>query len=63
MDIDVRMDMPQSEDRFHIMKEHLDHVGSSVSEQDLVMISRATSGFVSSDLAQIIRNSHLLSLR
>jgi SpoVK/Ycf46/Vps4 family AAA+-type ATPase len=59
----VRMDMPQSEDRFHIMKEHLDHVGSSVSEQDLVMISRATSGFVSSDLAQIIRNSHLLALR
>lgn len=51
LDIDVRMDMPTSEDRFQIMKEHLDHVGSSVSEQDLVIISRATSGFVSSDLA------------
>ena len=51
LDIDIRMDMPTSTDRFGIFQVHLDSVGHSISEEDLRIISRATSGFVSSDLA------------
>jgi len=63
LDIDIRMDMPSACDRLGILASHLDSVGSSISEEDLKIISRACSGFVSSDLAQIVRNAHLITLK
>jgi ATP-dependent Zn protease len=50
-DIDIRMDMPDAEDRYAVFKSHLDYIGHDILVNDLRMISRATSGFVSSDLA------------
>ena len=34
-----------------------------ISDEELDMIAKAASGFVSSDLGQIVRNSHLLALK
>ena len=56
--------MPNAEDRYQILKIHLDDIENhSISDDDLKSISKAASGFVSSDLAQIVRNSHLLALK
>lgn len=57
LDIDLRFDMPSSEDRFEILKVHLSKLQHEIKEEDLMLISRAASGFVGSDLAQIVRNS------
>lgn len=62
-DIDIRMDMPDAEDRYAIFKSHLDSIGHDILISDLRTISRATSGFVSSDLAQIVRNAHISALK
>lgn len=53
LDIDIRFDMPSSEDRFEILSIHLKSLGVEVciKDEDLVVIARAASGFVSSDLA------------
>lgn len=64
LDIDIRFDMPTSEDRFLILKSHIDEIqGHQILDDDLLLIGRAASGFVSSDLAQIVRNAHLKALK
>lgn len=57
------MDMPTENDRYLILKSHLDHLElSGIILEDLKEISRAASGFVSSDLSQIVRNAHLVMI-
>ena len=53
LDIDIRFDMPEAEDRFLIFKEHLARVSRSVKIDDeaLLGIAKAASGFVSSEHA------------
>ena len=51
LDIDIRLDMPSDNDRFLIFKEHLRHLPNDINDEDLLEIARASSGFVSSDLA------------
>lgn len=52
LDIDIRMDMPSSEDRLSIFAAHLERIeNASITDGELLIISRAASGFVSSDLA------------
>jgi AAA family ATPase len=65
LDIDIRFDMPNSEERYEILKAHLSLLQAEVSinNEDLVIIARAASGFVSSDLAQIVRNAHLKAIK
>jgi SpoVK/Ycf46/Vps4 family AAA+-type ATPase len=55
--------MPDADDRYSIFKSHLDSIGHDILVNDLRIISRATSGFVSSDLAQIVRNAHIMALK
>ena len=60
LDIDIRFEMPNAEDRFEIIKSHLSQLSETkinIKEEDLLVIARAASGFVSSDLAQIVRNA------
>ena len=64
LDLDIRLDMPTENDRYLILKSHLNKVGvSEISLEDLKEISKAASGFVSSDLAQIVRNSHITMIQ
>ena len=63
IDIDIRMDMPQDYDRFEIFKEHLRLLPHQICDEDLLMIARASSGFVTSDIAQIVRNCHMRALK
>lgn len=64
LDFDIRMDMPDERERHLIFKAHLDSLGlNGVADFSLLEISRAASGFVSSDLAQIVRNANLLMLK
>lgn len=63
LDLDVRLDMPSDGDRYLIFKEHLSTIPNSVDDDNLKMIARASSGFVSSDLAQIIRNCHMRAIK
>ena len=51
LDIDIRMDMPSDRDRYLIFKEHFKNLPNDIEDEDLLMISRASSGFVSSDIA------------
>lgn len=51
LDIDIRMDMPSSDDRYHILKEHLSSIEHEILDSDLKIIAAVASGFVSSDLA------------
>jgi SpoVK/Ycf46/Vps4 family AAA+-type ATPase len=51
LDIDIRLDMPSDCDRFLIFKEHLRHLPNNIKDEDLLEMARASSGFVSSDLA------------
>jgi len=63
MDLDIRMDMPTDEDRYLIIKDHLKSLSlNGIGDEDLRGISKAASGFVSSDLGQIVRNAHLMML-
>ena len=60
----IRLDMPTDIDRHLIFEEHLRQLPHSIpSEPDLLMIARASSGFVSSDIAQIVRNTHLRAIQ
>ena len=62
--MDVMFDMPSSEDRFKILKAHLKTIEiCKITDEELDMIAKAASGFVSSDLGQIVRNAHLLALK
>lgn len=63
LDIDIRLDVPSATDRFQVLKHHLAMSSHTISEFDLQMIARASSGFVCSDLAQIVRNCHLKALQ
>ena len=67
LDIDVRFEMPSASDRFAIMKAHLDRLADDVelaiAEDELINVANASSGFVSSDIAQIVRNAHLIALK
>ena len=63
LDLDVRLDMPSDGDRYLIFKEHLSTIPNSIDDGNLKMIARASSGFVSSDLAQIIRNCHMRAIK
>ena len=63
LDLDIRLDMPTDKDRFEVLKEHLKLLENEINDQDLLMIARASSGFVSSDIAQIVRNCHLRAVR
>jgi len=50
--LDIRLDMPTENDRYLILKAHLNYIGvSGISFEDLREISKAASGFASSDLA------------
>ena len=52
LDLDIRLDMPTENDRYLILKAHLDHLNvSGISLDNLKEISKAASGFVSSDIA------------
>lgn len=64
-DIDIRFDMPSSADRFLILKEHLGALQTIDNQfcEDLDSLAKAASGFVSSDLAQIVRNAQLIAIR
>ena len=55
--------MPSDEDRFLVFKEHFRTLDNKIDELDLKMIARASSGFVSSDIAQIVRNCHLKAIK
>ena len=55
--------MPTDQDRYLVLKEHLRPLAHEIEDQDLLMIARASSGFVCSDIAQIIRNCQLRSIR
>ena len=59
MDLDIRMDMPTEFDRYHIFREWMKVYTNNVDDEELKVIARVCSGFVSSDLAQIVRNSFL----
>ena len=59
MDLDIRMDMPTEVDRFLIFQEWMKVYKNNIDDQELKIIARVCSGFVSSDLAQIVRNSFL----
>ena len=62
--MDVMFEMPSAEDRFAILKSHLDNVEcSQITDEELDMVAKAASGFASSDLGQIVRNAHLLALK
>lgn len=50
LDLDIRMDMPADSDRFKIFKSHLQGM-QGMKDDELVMMARVVSGFVSSDLA------------
>ena len=66
LDIDIRFEMPSAEDRHQILKLHLESLlktSIEIRDEDLLYIARAASGFVSSDLAQIVRNAHLKALK
>ena len=63
LDLDIRLDMPNDNDRYLIFKEHLGTIPNSIKDENLRMIARASSGFVSSDLAQIIRNCHMRAIK
>ena len=66
LDLDVRFDMPSAQDRLAIMQVHLDslkQVQLRINDEELTNIANASSGFVSSDLAQIVRNAHLIALK
>lgn len=66
LDLDVRFDMPTASDRLAIMKAHLQNlreVDIRVSDEELSNMANASSGFVSSDIAQIVRNAHLIALK
>ena len=65
LDIDIRFDMPSSDDRYAILKSHLSMLEEvvDIKDEDLQIIARAASGFVSSDLAQIVRNAHLKAIK
>lgn len=58
-DFDIRMDMPDERTRLELFKHYLSVVPNEISESELVIISRATSGFVTSDIAQLVRNATL----
>ena len=62
--MDVIFEMPSSEERFDILKSHLETVEcNKIDDEELDMVAKAASGFVSSDLGQIVRNAHLIALR
>lgn len=63
LDIDIRFDMPTFLDRMEVLKAHLGDIPNDLSEQDLVQVSQVSSGFVPSDLAQILRNAHILAIK
>lgn len=66
LDLDVRFDMPTAQDRFKIMQVHIANLKdaeSRVTDEELVNVANASSGFVSSDIAQIVRNAHLIALK
>lgn len=64
IDLSIRLDMPTDQDRFLIFEEHLRQFPHSIpSDPDLLMIARVSSGFVSSDIAQIVRNTHLRAIK
>ena len=66
LDLDIRFDMPTASDRLAIMQVHiaaLKDVDARVTPEELTNIANASSGFVSSDIAQIIRNAHLMALK
>lgn len=51
LDIDVRMDMPSSKDRYQVLKSHLEAVPHTITKDELKTLANAASGFVCSDLA------------
>ena len=51
MDLDIRMDMPTELDRYHIFSEWMKAYQNNVDSEQLKIIARVCSGFVSSDLA------------
>ena len=52
LDIDIRFDMPSAEDRYDVLRSHLNKIGGiHIEDSELEIIARAASGFVSSDLA------------
>ena len=60
LDLDLRMDMPTEQDRQSILKAHLSRGDlNGVADDALKEIAQAASGFVGSDLAQIVRNAQL----
>lgn len=64
LDLDVMFEMPTAEDRFAILKAHLQTIEcNAVNDEELDIVAKASSGFVSSDLGQIVRNAHLLALK
>ena len=38
-------------------------MANSITQEQLLNLAGASSGFVSSDIAQIVRNAHLIALR
>ena len=62
MDLDIRRDMPTELDRYHILSEWMKVYQNNVDSEQLKIIARVCSGFVSSDLAQIVRNSFLRAI-
>jgi transitional endoplasmic reticulum ATPase len=65
LDLDIRMDMPSAEDRLKVLQVHLsgDVIPHTIDEEGLFNLANAASGFVSSDLAQIVRNARLIALK
>lgn len=63
LDLLIRMDMPSADDRYLILREHFKALPHKIDDFDLKMIARASSGFVSADIAQIVRNCHLRAIK
>lgn len=58
-DFDIRMDAPDERTRLELFKHYLAAVPNEIGDADMVAVSRATSGFVTSDIAQLVRNATL----
>ena len=62
LDIDIRLDTPSDQDRYLVFLKHLSDSVHNIDSEELRIIARASSGFVCSDIAQIVRNCQMRAI-